>query len=182
MKYHRTILLKDGREVQIRSGTAEDGPAVFENFNKTHAQTDYLLSYPDENSYGPEEEAKFLAEKAADPREAEFVAVVGGEIAGTAGIEEVGKKHKVRHRAVFGISVLKEYWGLGIGRALAQACIECAREAGYGQLELDAVSDNERALALYRSLGFREYGRNPKGFRPRGGGYQELVLMRLELQ
>ena len=93
----------------------------------------------------------------------------------------VGKKVKVRHRAEFGISVLREYWGLGLGRALTKACIDCARAAGYAQLELNAVAENQRALALYRDMGFVEYGRNPKGFRSRTAGYQELVYMRLEL-
>ena len=37
------------------------------------------------------------------------------------------------------------------------------------------------ALALYKKFGFVEYGRNPKGFRSRNTGYQELVLMRLAL-
>ena len=65
---------------------------------------------------------------------------------------------------------------------MTEACIACARAAGYVQLELEAVAENERALALYRSLGFVEYGRNPKGFRSRLSGWQELVLMRLELE
>ena len=55
---------------------------------------------------------------------------------GIAGIGAIGTKYKVRHRAEFGISVAKEYWGLGIGKALMTACIECARAAGYIQLEL----------------------------------------------
>ena len=55
------------------------------------------------------------------------------------------------------------------------------RQAGYAQLELGVVGDNEKALALYKSEGFVEYGRNPKGFRSRSSGWQELVLMRLEL-
>ena len=58
----------------------------------------------------------------------------------------------------------------------------CARTAGYVQLELEAVAENKSALALYRSVGFVEYGRNPKGFRSRLTGWQELVLMRLELE
>ena len=33
---------------------------------------------------------------------------------------------------------------------------------------------------LYRSVGFVEYGINPKGFRSRLAGWQELVLLRLE--
>ena len=70
--------------------------------------------------------------------------------------------------------------GLGIGNYFTESCIECAKEAGYLQLELDAVSDNESALNLYRKYGFTEFGRNPRGFRTREGVWQELVLMRLE--
>ena len=86
-----------------------------------------------------------------------------------------------RHRADFGISVDKAYWGLGIGRALTRACIACAKEAGYAQIELEVVAGNAAAMALYQSEGFVEYGRNPKGFLNRNLGLQELVLMRLEL-
>ena len=100
---------------------------------------------------------------------------------GSAGIGRIGGKEKVRHRAEFGISVDKAWWGLGIGRALTQACIECAKAAGYAQLELEVVADNRRAVALYESEGFAEYGRNPKGFLSRFTGWQELVLMRREL-
>ena len=77
---------------------------------------------------------------------------------------------------------MKDYWGLGIGRALTEACIECAKAAGYAQLELSVVAENERAVALYESVGFVEFGRNPMGFKSRLSGYQELVDMRLELE
>ena len=109
------------------------------------------------------------------------VAEVDGKIVGTAGIDAVGAREKLRHRANFGISIIREYWGLGIGRALTEACIECARSAGYAQLELEAVAENDAALSLYRSVGFVEYGRNPKGFRSRISGWQPLVLMLLDL-
>ena len=181
MKYMKNIILKNGAECTLRNGTQADGQAVMENFNLTHAQTDYLLSYPDENSFTAEQEASFLNRKAESENEIEILAVVNGAVVGTAGIEAIGTKYKLRHRAEFGISVAKEYWGLGIGRALTLACIECARVAGYAQLELSAVSENRAAIALYESVGFREYGRNPKGFRSRTSGWQELVLMRLEL-
>lgn len=181
MEYRKTITMKDGRECVLRNGTEQDGQAVTEVFNRTHAQTDYLLSYPEENSFTAEQEAQFLQKKTESENEIEILAEIGGAIVGTAGIERVGAKEKVRHRAAFGISVERAYWGLGIGRALTEACVECAKDAGYAQLELDVVAENHRAIALYESAGFVEYGRNPKGFRSRLTGWQELVLMRLEL-
>jgi len=181
MKYEQKIVLKNSKEALIRNGNASDGLAVYEVFNLTHAETDYLLSYPDENSFDPEQEALFLEEKAESPNETELIAIIDGKIAGTAGIEAVGKKYKVKHRADFGISVLKEYWGLGLGKALTKACIQCAKNAGYNQLELNVVADNERALSLYRSLGFEEFGRNPRGFNSKTSGYQELIYMMLKL-
>lgn len=181
MKYSQQITLKNGSIAVLRNGVEADGSAVLENFNQTHAQTDYLLSYPDENSFDAEQEGRFLEQKTASANEIEIIALVDGKVAGTAGIEAVGAKYKVRHRAEFGISVLKEYWGLGIGRALTQACIKCAKEAGYAQLELTVVAENVRAIALYQKEGFVEYGRNPKGFNSRISGYQEVVYMLLEL-
>ena len=109
------------------------------------------------------------------------MAEVDGRIVGSAGVTCVRDVDKTRHRASFGISIDEAWWGLGIGRALTEACIECARAAGYVQLELGVVADNVRAVSLYKSVGFVEYGRNPKGFLTRDGRYQENLHMRLEL-
>ena len=181
MEYHKIITLKDGRPCTLRNGTAEDGQALLELFNRTHAQTDYLLTYPEESTHTVQQEAEFLRQKTESADEIELLAELDGEIVGMAGIGCVARKEKTRHRAAFGISVDQAHWGLGIGRALTGACVECAKAAGYVQLELEAVAENQNALALYRSAGFAEYGRNPKGFRSRLSGWQELVLMRLEL-
>lgn len=181
MKYCQQIVLKNGKTVILRNGEESDGSAVLENFNLTHTETDYLLSYPDENSFDPEKESQFLKQKAESTNEVEIIAFVDGKVVGTAGISAVGTKYKVRHRAEFGVGVRKEYWGLGIGGALLEACINCAKEAGYTQLELSVVAENDRAIALYQKAGFIEYGRNPCGFHSRINGFQEIVYMLLEL-
>ena len=74
------------------------------------------------------------------------------------------------------------FTGMVIGAALTGACIDCAKKAGFRQLELEVVGDNETAVRLYKKYGFVEYGRNPRGFLTRDGRWQELVLMRLELE
>ncbi len=180
MEYRKTTTLKDGRSCTLRNGTERDGQAIAEVFIQTHGETDNLLTYPDEG-YTVEDGTRFLKEMTENPRGIEIVAEVDGKLVGSAGIDAVSTKEKVRHRAEFGVSVIRSHWGLGIGRALTRACIECARQAGYEQLELDVVADNAGAIALYESEGFVEFGRNPKGFKSRTNSWQELVLMRLEL-
>ena len=181
MEYHKTITLKDARTCTLRNGTEEDGQALLDIYKLTHAQTDFLLSYPDETSFTAEQEAEYLKRKTNSADEIEILAELEGKVVGSAGIGCRGRQEKLRHRAEFGISVDRACWGIGIGRALTEACIDCAKRAGYVQLELEAVAGNDKALSLYRRVGFVEYGRNPKGFRSRYAGWQELVLMRLEL-
>ena len=181
MQYNKTIILKDGRACVLRSGTQQDGQAVLDVFIRAHEQTDYLLTYPDEVTFTAQEEGEFLAKKTASDNEIEILALVDGKVVGTAGIEQVSPKAKLRHRCDFGISILEDYWGLGVGRALTAACIACAEKAGYEQIELEVVAANERAVRMYQKAGFVEYGRNPRDFKSRFTGYQEVVYMRKEL-
>lgn len=62
MQYTKTLTTKTGSELYLRNGDAPDGDAALAVFNKTHAETEYLLTYPDESSMTAEQEAEFLAQ------------------------------------------------------------------------------------------------------------------------
>ena len=171
MQYEKEIILKDGAKCLLRGAGEADAAEVLRTFDLTHAETDYFLTYPEENSFTVQEEAKFLKARSESKNAIEIAAFVDARIAGTAGIDPIDDKEKIRHRADFGIAIEKAYWGRGI---------ECAKQAGYLQIELEVVAENASAVRLYESVGFQEYGRNPRGFRARSG-WQTLVLMRLEL-
>ena len=60
MEFKQVIVLKNGEEALIRNATEEDGEAVLSVFKKTHLETDYLLTYPQEMAFTAEKEAAFL--------------------------------------------------------------------------------------------------------------------------
>ena len=101
MTYDQTIITQKGLVVHIRNGVASDGSAVLENFHLTHAETDYLRTYPDENHFDAEQESRYLEKKVTSPNEIELIAFVDGKVAGTAGIDAIGAQYKVAHRAEF---------------------------------------------------------------------------------
>jgi ribosomal protein S18 acetylase RimI-like enzyme len=70
---------------------------------------------------------------------------------------------KLRHKGfVWGVFVAESHRGRGLARRLLQAVIVLARQAdGIRQLNLTAYAANQRAVALYESLGFVIYGREP---------------------
>jgi ribosomal protein S18 acetylase RimI-like enzyme len=56
------------------------------------------------------------------------------------------------------------FQGDGLGRLLAERIVLEAEASGFSLLRLDTLPSMQRAIALYRSLGFREippYGDNP---------------------
>jgi ribosomal protein S18 acetylase RimI-like enzyme len=57
--------------------------------------------------------------------------------------------------------VVPEGRGRGLGRALVEAALAAARERGCVRIELDVDEDNQAALALYRSCGFRLDSKGP---------------------
>lgn len=181
LKYYKKIRLANNMFCIIRNATMDDAKSVLENTKIIREETDFLLSYPDEINFSIEEKEEFLKNKENSSCEIQICSVVNDRIVGLAGISAVGSKDKVKHRAEFGISIEKAYYGLGIGTALTKACIDCAKTAGYRQLELEVVAENKNAIALYKKFGFKETGRNPRGFYSRYTGWQELISMLLEL-
>ena len=59
---------------------------------------------------------------------------------------------------LYSLAVAEEARGLGIARLLIAELEEAAREEDRAYLRLEVRRDNEAALALYRSAGYREFG------------------------
>jgi RimJ/RimL family protein N-acetyltransferase len=68
--------------------------------------------------------------------------------------------------------------GPGIGEALLRALLEwSANEPELERVELSVFAHNQRALNLYRKLGFEEEGRALRAFKLADGSYYDDVQM-----
>ena len=139
MTFEKTVTLKDGRNCLLRNGVTSDGKAVLDVFNRTHEETDYLLTYLDENCFTASQEADFLQRKTDSANNVEIIAVVDDVVVGTAGIDALGMRDKIKHRAVFGIAITKEFWGLGIGKYLMDCGAFPVPEKLIGYINYEAV-------------------------------------------
>ena len=166
----REVLLKDGRTALLRSPGKEDAAALVDLVVQMCGETEFILNYPEEfaQRYPVDREAEFLESQREDPYVCLILAEVDGRPAGNCGVS-YRPLLKVRHRGAVSISVLREYWGLGLGTALFEAMIDVANGWGLAQLELEFVEGNVRARALYEKMGFAITGVKPDAIRLKDG-------------
>ena len=89
----------------------------------------------------------------------------------------VNKSNRVRHSGSIGIMVNIDYHGMGIGKALMKNLIDISDKwLMLIRIELGAFTDNEKAINLYKSLGFVIEGTKKYAI-IRNGKYEDEYLM-----
>ena len=100
----------------------------------------------------------------APPRGALFMAEIDGRPAGCVALRPLDAADYPTAAEMKRLYVRDRYRGSGLGRELADAALNAAREAGYSTVLLDTLDDMEAARGLYEELGFHEippYYHNP---------------------
>ena len=182
MRFYRVITLTDGGQVILRSLEKKDAGAAVFCLRNVSGETAFLMREVSECGMTIAQEEEIIARKMDNPREMLLGVFIGDELVGMAGLNGCGPFARVRHRASIGVSLLRAYWGRGIGTAMMHALIEAAKTTALEQLELNVVSTNEAAQRLYERCGFKEYGRHPRMMKYRDGTYADAVLMMLDLR
>jgi ribosomal protein S18 acetylase RimI-like enzyme len=131
-----------------------------------------------------EEEAghSFIEVAARLERQPVFGAVAAeGVLLAVAGFSLLSEAAKKRHKGLlWGVYVHEAARGCGLGRAVVARVIEHAG-AHVVQLHAAVVTSNEGARRLYRSLGFKPYGLEPRGLACAGRYFdQELLVLLLD--
>lgn len=65
---------------------------------------------------------------------------------------------RLSHKVEFGVCILKEFWGYRMGKSLLQQSIHWADENEIKKISLQVLETNEKAIQLYKKLGFEIEG------------------------
>lgn len=180
MKYQEKIVtLKNGKQCILCSPCAEDAEEMIAYLHQIFGETHYLTRYPEEMEGMTTENEKVFLEHYADAeaRCMKIDAVVDGRIVGSTDISVVADRMKLRHRATLGLSIIKDYWGMGIGTLLMEEALAEAKKLGFYQVELGVYADNERAIRLYEKMGFERWGLTKNAFRLKDGTMIDDISM-----
>ena len=173
----KTVLLKNGKPCLLRRSEERDAEMLVAYMKATAGESRNLMREPEEVTMTVEQERDFLRDRAASETGLMLLAEVNGEHAGTASFDMVGGRSRTRHRCGVAITLYRKFWGMGIGTALLGEILDMAKSAGYEQAELEVVSANAPAAALYRKFGFETTGTVPRAFRYGDGTYADFLFM-----
>jgi len=127
------------------------------------------------------EERKWLEEMLENVkihRKVFLVAECNNKIVGTTGIElNRGKKN---HVGEFGITIRKDYRGIGLGKYLMGEILKLAKKELKPKpkiIRLSVFSTNKPAINLYKKYGFKKVGTIPKQVQCKGKLTSEVIML-----
>ena len=165
--------MSNAAEITVRPATTDDWPAIWRIFRRVVAGGDTYTYPPDID----EAAARAAWLHVDEGRAVTYVAESDGVVVGTA-LLKPNLPGLGDHVANAGWMVDPGRAGQGIGRVFALEVIERARGLGFEAMQFNAVvATNERALALWRSLGFDLVGTLPGAFRTGDGMRTDLHVM-----
>lgn len=160
----------------IREVTVRDAQKVVEYQNTISGESDFLTFGEGEFGIGVEEEQKYIERVLLKENSLFLIAEVEGKIVGSLTFAG-GDRKRVAHVGTFGMSVLKEFWGQGVGTALLGTLIQWSqKKAVIRKINLRVRTDNLRAIQLYKKMGFVEEGVMKRELLIDGTFYDSLLM------
>src|SRR5262249_46976230 len=148
-EYSAIAILRDGRQIQVRSLKPDDRQALVAAVNRTSAQSLYRRFFLPKKSFTEQEVAFFLNVDFVN-----HVALVAVLDEGERPVVGGGRYVVIGPgKAEVAFVVVDQYQGLGIGAALMGHLIAIGRDAGLKELVAEILPDNHAMLEIFRKTG-----------------------------
>ncbi|MDM5327136.1 GNAT family N-acetyltransferase [Neobacillus sp. CF12] len=166
----------NGLRYTIRSAIEKDAMGLSEVRVQIDGETENLdreqgEAYIDETGF-----KQIIKEDSERVNHLFLVADVNNRIVGFSRCEGNPLK-RTSHKVEFGVCILKEYWGFGIGKKFLEECIHWADKNEIMKISLKVLETNEKAVKLYQKYGFEVEGILKNDKLLSDGKYYNTVLM-----
>ena len=94
---------------------------------------------------------------------------------------ERGFDNRIKHSAYIVVGILKEYCGKGVGTRLFNNLLEWTELNGITRLELTVMTNNEKAIKLYKKFGFEIEGIKKNSMIVEGKYVDEYYMARVQV-
>ena len=158
--------------VEIRQAESADAALVVDFLNQVGKESDYMTL--DEAGIGmsPADMEQFLMVQEMAENRICLLLFLDQELAALLNITAASQR-SIRHIGDVFIVVQKAYWNQGLGQILLEEGIEWAHSTGV----LRKLVFNERAVHLYKKLGFEIEGCQARGACSAEGEFLDVYLM-----
>jgi RimJ/RimL family protein N-acetyltransferase len=141
----------------IREAIIEDAKSLSELRVKIDGETENMDRESGENFINEEGFKRVILNDSNQKNHLFLVAESDGKLVGFSRCEGSNLR-RTSHKVEFGVCVLKDYWGNGIGKRLLIDSVRWAEEANIKKITLQVLETNESAIRLYKRHGFEIEG------------------------
>jgi RimJ/RimL family protein N-acetyltransferase len=173
----RAHRLKTGETLTIRCAGPDDAFAVLAHSRGVIGEGEFGVTCPDEFNVTEAQERDQICRYAEEAGNVFLVAQAQGQIIGVLAVESA-QRRRLAHCATFYMTVETAWRSRGVGTALLQSAIDWANlHPTIEKLCLAVFATNDRAIGLYRKMGFVEEGRRIREIKIDSEQYIDDVLM-----
>jgi len=143
--------------IVIRQAIPDDASKIIELNKKLATETKYMLRELEEINLDVSKEKERISKAVESDDNLLLIAQAGDSIVGVLGFFRNNRK-RIKHVGAFAVGVEKKYWGKGIATALINEMEAWIKDKGIKRIEMTVVENNERAISLYKKLGYEIEG------------------------
>lgn len=176
----KTATLRNGVPILLRYPEESDVQGMLDLINAISTE-DTFITFSGEQLSFDEEKAYFdqVARDIESFNMVKILAIHAGKIVGNADVSrDKSGRRRSHHVGSFGITIAKEFRGVGLGELMMQTIIEEAKKEipGLRIVKLAVYGENHTAQKLYTKMGFKEFGRLQEGAWYRGRYIEEIGM------
>ncbi|TQR19108.1 GNAT family N-acetyltransferase [Psychrobacillus vulpis] len=171
------MTVKNKDKFSIRTVCVEDATAILALQREIVDEGEFFIAVSEEYKKTLEEQIEWVQNLIKNERDTMLIAEIDGEVVGLI-VFSTQKLIRLSHTGSITMMIKKEHRSMGVGKLLLKELLAWAEQNPLiEKVCLGVFSTNQRAINLYKSMGFVEEGRKIKEFKLSDNEYIDDILM-----